>query len=195
MNGDLCIPVNLCHNQLQSTIIFSNASTHEHLSWDMLEATHNANQTYDDINNTDHFCICFHNLTGSFLFLEYCHEQKMGCTNNSCFCHNWLQFINRTCVNVNGSKYMLVISKMKLIYWSERTGWNGNFQFAVQHHFHKGSMLRDVIGTWYSRDRGSNLIHTILLPSQHHCRLRMVLKLVELRVQFQRQVKAVVLEC
>jgi len=40
-------------------------------------------------------------------------------------------------------------------------------------------------------------IHTILLPSQHECRLGMahqLIQLVVLRVQFQRQVKAVVLE-
>lgn len=104
MHGDLCVPVTLCHhNQFPSKIILSKDQELLHLTWRALEGRHNVNRTYSSTTDTNHFC--FHNVTESFRFLEYCEEGMMPCVKHSSFCCNWLEFVTRTCVIVNGSKY------------------------------------------------------------------------------------------
>ena len=104
MHGDLCIPATLCHhNRHPSKIILSNTQELLHLTWRALEARRNVNRTYSSTTDTNMFC--FRNVTESFLFLEYCEEGRMPCVKDTRFCCNWLEFVARTCVNVNGSKY------------------------------------------------------------------------------------------
>ena len=64
---------------------------------------HNVNRTYD--SGTDTFYFCLYNVTESFLFLEYCDINGVPCRSGSTFCcHNWAEFVSRTCVNVAGGR-------------------------------------------------------------------------------------------
>ena len=101
LHGDVCIPVSACQQLYPSSIIFSNTQEQLHLTWNQLLARHNVNLTY---NGTYH--MCFQNVTESFLFLEYC-DMNSGQTSeiDSAFCCNsWVEFVSRTCVNVDGGR-------------------------------------------------------------------------------------------
>ena len=119
MHADLCIPVTVCQEdqitQLTSSIILSNTQETLHLAaWSDLEEMPDVNHTYN--NTTDTNYICFHNVMDSFLFLEYCEETRMNCTRDSSFCCHWLEFVKRTCVNVNGSKYIVKFVVLNLTF-------------------------------------------------------------------------------
>jgi len=62
------------------------------------------NVTYNATTDTNYFH--FHNVTDSFLLLEYCEEHRVPGENVSSFCPNWAEFVTRRCVNVNGGKYI-----------------------------------------------------------------------------------------
>ena len=95
----LCIPVvGVCWNNLETTILFSSdTQTLSHLTWDTLE---NGNFEYND--STGEFQACFSNVTGSFLFLEYC-EVSGRCDSRFC-CNIHDEFVSRTCVHMAGGR-------------------------------------------------------------------------------------------
>ena len=65
--------------------------------------TENVNLT---CNSTSHACyFCFHNVTNSFLFLEYCEVRpsRTVCASDFC-CNKWDTFVSRTCVNLIGDE-------------------------------------------------------------------------------------------
>ena len=106
MYGDQCIPVNLCHVH-PSKIIISNSRGPSHVTWTQLSMRPDVNQTYNATINR--FFLCFHNVTESFLFLEYCEESpSIICASDFTFCCNtWAEFVSRTCVNIDCGKLSL----------------------------------------------------------------------------------------
>ena len=106
MGHDLRIPAKLCHDgQQPSKVILSNTQELLHLTWRELNESSGVNVTYNTTTDTNYFC--FHNVTDSFLLLEYCEEQRVPCESDSSFCCYWTEFVTRRCVNVNGRKYIL----------------------------------------------------------------------------------------
>lgn len=104
MHDDLRIPATLCHDgQHPSKVIRITTQELLHLTWKKFNESSGMNVTYDNTTDTNYFH--FHNVTDSFLLLEYCEERRVPCESDS-FCSNWVEFVTRRCVTVNGRKYI-----------------------------------------------------------------------------------------
>ena len=113
MHGDVCLLLSPCQQLTPSRIILSTTREQLHLSWRLLLTKHNVNLTYN--NSLDVYHFCFHNVTESFLFLEYCDVNRVQpCEGSSTFCcNNWVEFVARTCVNVVGGRGKLYPTELR----------------------------------------------------------------------------------
>ena len=132
MYTSICLPVSLCQQHYPSKLILSNTHEQLHLTWSQLVRRSDVNRTYN--SSANRFSFCFHNVTESFLFLEYCDILNgVPCLSGSTFCcNNWADFVSRTCVNVAGSRGKSYHHQMSFhSTFLHELHWNFDYQYII----------------------------------------------------------------